>query len=109
MNKAKQSLPDFPLFDASGLEQAFGAPISRYLPMTQVGGVSGQLRDQEKAAQSMFFNGGNLATHGFRIRDGIDAAKAMGCLRALLCSFEPKHEQKMATAALAIHHWCDRA
>lgn len=38
-------------------------------------------------------------------RDGVDRDMALRALQACLCSFEPKHEHKLAGAAMLLEEW----
>ena len=40
-------------------------------------------------------------------QEDIDQTQAMTALRALMSSFDPKHEIKDATCAWALSEWCD--
>lgn len=58
-----------------------------------------------KIAANLFFSGGKLADHGLAPREGVDSGKATQALQALLCSFEPSHEHKMAVTGYLIDQW----
>lgn len=98
----------FPVPDFDGPTVAFGAPRSAYLTEEQMGRDFYCDRNRyTAAAQKLFFNGGSLADHGLRFKPSIDRAKAMNAIRALLCSFEPKHEIKIGTVGYALSQWCE--
>jgi hypothetical protein len=89
---------------------AFGAPRSAYLTREQMGDdFYGDRNKFTSAAQSLFFKGGKLADHGLKFRAGIDRDKAVRAIRALLCSFDPKHEIKIGTVGYALSQWCEAA
>lgn len=54
-----------------------------------------------KIASGLFFSGGHLP----KSREGIDRLNASRHLRAVLGSFEPKHEHKEAGAAYLMSLW----
>lgn len=109
-----EELPEFPLFDCDGIESTFGCGIERYISYGGRQDSKSPCRDLERAlpaeaqaASMLFYQGGRLSDYGFQVKAGLDRAKVHSALRGLLCSFEPSHEQKIGTAALAIHRWCD--
>ena len=55
-----------------------------------------------KIASALFLGGGSLADHGRTLKPGVDSVEFHTALRALLCSFDPPHEVKEATAGLLI-------
>jgi len=85
------------------LASTFGASRDAYLNLEdmpesyQNGTASGC-----NIASDLFYKGGNLAEHGRVLMQGVDAHEFYMTLRALLASFEPKHEQKIGTAGLLI-------
>lgn len=98
----------FPVPEFDGATVAFGAPCSAYLTREEMGDDFYNDRNRyTRAAQSLFFRGGSLADHGLRLKPGIDRTLAMRALRALLGSFEPKHEIKIGTVGYALREWCD--
>lgn len=100
----------FPVPEFTEIDAAFGAGRSSYLTREQMGDDFYSDRNRyTNAAQSLFFRGGRIADHGLRFKADIDAAKAMRALRALLCSFEPKHEIKIGTVGYALSQWCEDA
>jgi hypothetical protein len=102
-------LPDYPFWQADGAEAAFGADSSHYSAVgrSEASSVSRQLRKQAKVFSALFFSGGSLADHGLRWKPELAEQRPMMTLRALMCSFDPPHEVKEATVALALHHWCE--
>lgn len=95
--------------DLKAVNVAFGAKRKHYLTREQLKDWYGRGTRFHEAAQSLFFNGGKLADHGLAFKPDIDRDKAMLALRALLCSFEPKHEIKIGTVAVALANWCNVA
>lgn len=102
----KMDVPDF-----DGLTISLGASREHYLSREKLGDWYG-LSDKtpfHKAASSLFYKGGKLSDHGLTIKAGLNSAKVHGALRALLCSFDPSHEIKIGTVAVALANWCDYA
>ena len=92
----------------AGIDASFGAKMADYPTMAQ---VPVAFHDHSGPYQSvvtkLFFQGGSLPDYGLTIKKVIDRAQAMTAIRALLCSFEPKHEHKTAVVAWALSEWCD--
>jgi hypothetical protein len=100
-------LPDFPLFEVSDADRAFGCHLGRYVGKRKGAELSRALQSQSRVAQKLFFDGGVLADHGLRVRDGLDVTQVHRAIGALLKSFATSHEGKIGTVALALHHWCE--
>lgn len=98
----------YPVPEFDGPTVVFGAPRSAYLTCEQMGDdyYNGYPR-HAKVAQTLFFQGGKLADHGLRFKPGVDPGKAMAAIRALLSSFEPKHEVKIGTVGAYLEDWCE--
>lgn len=69
-----------------------------------------------KAISSWFFSGAKGATNGlvidgvtFTAKPGVDATKALRAIKAVLGSFEPKHEHKIAACGYMLSEWFDKA
>lgn len=98
----------FPVPEFDDVTVVMGAPASAYLTREQMGPeFYGDRNRFTNTAQSLFFKGGSLAEHGLRWKADIDGRKAARALKALLSSFEPKHEVKIGTAGYALSQWCD--
>lgn len=101
-------IPTFPVPDFSEVEAVFGAGQKFYLTEDAMGREFYAGRHPMcRIASTLFFKGGKLADHGLRFRSGVDRLKAMRAIRALLCSFEPKHEIKIGTVGVALANWCE--
>jgi len=68
-----------------------------------------------KAVSSWFFNGASRNAENFVIdgvtftpKEGVDGPKALTAIRAVLSSFEPKHEHKIAGCAFMLSEWFDK-
>lgn len=55
-------------------------------------------------ASSLFFEGGGIT---WNWNDGIDGVSGVRHLQAVLRSFEPKHEHKIAGVAYLLSRWTD--
>lgn len=67
-----------------------------------------------KAVSAWFFRGAQAAPHGieidgvvFKAKPGVSAGKALAAIKAVLGSFEPKHEHKEAACAFMLSEWFD--
>ena len=67
-----------------------------------------------RAISSWFFRGGRSAPNGicldgitFTAKPGIDEVKALVAIKAVLGSWEPKHEHKIAACAFMLSQWFD--
>jgi len=68
-----------------------------------------------EAVSNWFFRGAKVAPNGIIINDvkftakpGVDANKALRAIKAVLASFEPKHEHKEAACAFMLSEWFDK-
>lgn len=66
------------------------------------------------AVSMWFFKGGKrdgrsitIGSKTFTAKEGVDATKALSAIKAVLGSFEPKHEHKMAACAYMLSEWFD--
>lgn len=92
----------------TGLDFAFGAKLSDYPPFSSIPEEFRQERTKaNEAASQFFFSGGRLEDFDLRLKSGVDRAAFYGTLKALLSSFEPKHEHKMATCAWLISEFTE--
>jgi hypothetical protein len=98
------SLGDHTFRVFEGVDAAFGARLSDYPPMSS---VPDGTRNHEHVASTLFFNGGVLEDYGLNIKPGLDRRQVMIAIRALLCSWDPKHEHKTAVVGWALSEWCD--
>lgn len=67
-----------------------------------------------QAVQRWFFSGAKregqrliVGTHAFIAKEGVKASKAVMALQAVLVSFEPKHEHKIAGCGFLLSEWFD--
>lgn len=69
-----------------------------------------------KAVSSWFYRGAKSYTGGieldgvnYKAKPGVDAGKALAAIKAVLGSFEPKHEHKIAACGYMLSEWFDKA
>lgn len=95
--------------DASDLQVAFGLKVLDLMPeYSTIPEEFCNFNRREKWGQlvtTWFFRG--LKTASFTPKEGIDAEKALRHIRAIMCSFEPKHEHKQAACAYLLSLWFD--
>lgn len=94
----------FRVFQA--IDAAFGARLADYPPMSSVPDGA-TIRPYVQVASGLFFNGGALQDYGLKIKASLDRSQVTVALRALLSSWDPKHEHKEAVVAWALSEWCD--
>lgn len=98
--------------EVSGVDAVFGnirhMPKYDTLPdeYQQMRGIA---RD---AVSSWFFSGAKAIPTGLEIdgvkwtaREGVDHVKALRAIKAVLCSFEPKHEHKIGGCGFMLNEW----
>lgn len=101
----EHELPEF-----GPLSAAFGARLEDYPPMTSIPEDYQKNRAAGcRIASALFFDGGSLADHGRRLKEGVDSSAFHMALRAMLCSFAPKHEHKEAACGWLIDTYTDPA
>lgn len=61
------------------------------------------------AASMLFYQGGEITDCGLRFRDGVDQARAIRLLWALLRSYRTKHEHKIGGVGFLLSQWCEEA
>ena len=88
----------WPIPEFNHAEVVFGADESCYFNRRRLPDVPSEYT---QAAQTLFFSGGTLP----RFANVVDAKKAAIAIRALLSSFAPSHESKMATVGYAMWLW----
>jgi hypothetical protein len=85
----------------------FGAPITAYVGRDKAYELEKRFSTEASVATSLFHRGGKLTQYGLRLKPEVDSGKAHRALQALLCSFEPSQEAKIATVAQYLHQWCN--
>lgn len=102
------TIPAFPVPELSERDAAFGADRKHYISYRDLPKEFATMRHPMcKVADALFFDGGKLADHGIRFKADVDPKKAMLAIRSLLCSFAPKHEEKIGTVGIALANWCE--
>lgn len=94
----KDGLTFWPIPPTSQADAAFGLDEGSYFNRRSLPKVP---REFEKLVQDLFFSGGVMP----QLANGVDRSQASLRLRAMLCSFAPSHESKVATAAYALWVW----
>lgn len=97
-----------PEFDSPAV--VFGAELRHYLTREQTGEEFWQFSSRNpftSAAESIFFKGGRLSDYGLTVKEGLDEIKVVRAVQALLTSFAPQHEQKIATVGFLLSQWCE--
>lgn len=91
------------------LDLAFGGPIRELMPSyAELPEDFRRERDQFSELVSKWFFSG-LDVKKITPKDGIDRDAALRHCGAIMCSFEPKHEHKIAGVAWLMSQWFDRA
>ena len=102
-----------PVPDVTGADIAFGS--IKHMP--RFGTIPEEFQRHHgnvycKAVSSWFYSGAKavnnvLTVDGveFRPKAGVNFGKALGAIRAVLGSFEPKHEHKEAACAYMLSEW----
>ena len=103
---------EFPVPDFDKVTAAFGASRKHYLTREQLGDWYGLYGENVRTpfhacAEGLFYKGGKLADYGLTVKSELDSPKVYAAVRAFLCSFDPKHEIKIGTVAVALANWCD--
>ena len=88
----------WPIPEFDGASTVFGASKKDYFNRRQLPDVP---REFKNAVESLFFKGGQLEG----LAPEINKAKACKAMQAWLSSFDPAHEEKIATAAYALWVW----
>lgn len=89
----------FPVPRATGLDVCAGYPAAMFFRREQ--DLPDIPRKYTDAVSSLFFKGGKLPD----LSPKVDRKQASAALHSWLCSFEPPHEMKEATAAYALWVW----
>ena len=94
-----------PCADVTGLDIVFGSRAMDLMPA--YGDIPAGFKTSSntwvKFQNEWFFAG--LKGAKFQVRDGIDLKQALGHLKAIQSSFEPKHEHKEAGVAYLASLW----
>ena len=105
-----ETIPEFAFFEATRPEVAFGCNAERYLEISksEANALLKALPGETRAAEHLFANGhlgGCDAIEGHNCALDASAEAIRDTTLALLRSFAPPHEIKIATVAVALHHW----
>ncbi len=94
----KEGLTFLPIPDFNDVDVSFGSFKSAFFNKRNLPEIPPVF---EKIAQELFFNGGDLPD----LPETIDKVKARRAISAWLGSFEPGHEEKIATVGYALWVW----
>lgn len=87
------------------LDLAFGGDIRKLMPAYRdlPEAFRRERDDFSPIVNKWFFSG--LDTNALKAKDGIDKTAAFQHCRAIMCSFEPSHEHKIAGVAWLMSKW----
>lgn len=91
-----------------GLDCAFGARLADYPAYESI--PEEFRRGHSKANDvvgTLFFRGGQLSDFGLSLKAGIDPRAFHSALKAMLGSFDPKHEHKKAACAWLVSEYTE--
>lgn len=99
----------FEIQEVSGVDLAFGGDMKKLLPKwddipEEYRNMNG-ITKWNKMVSDWFFCG--IKDLKLKPKDGIDTHKAMSHIRAIMSSWEPKHEHKEAGCAYLLSQWFD--
>lgn len=102
-------IPEFPFFAVDKPEEVFGCPESRYLRVSKSKAldITDSLSVESRMADLLFFQGHlgeeQYGMEGRELLEGTTPDGIRASITALLRSWGPSHEVKMATVAVALH------
>ena len=107
------TVPDYSWFAASAPEGAFGCSAERYLPVSrdEARSILAALPEEGAMADMLFAQGHlgeeqfGMADRRWALPDEVTPEDVRQTIGALLRSFGPSHEVKIATVAVALHRW----
>lgn len=94
----------FPIHKFNNADMAFGASNYRqYMPaMSEIPAYENK-KKYEDLASNIFFNGFDASS--LVPKPNVNKSDALRHIRAILASFEPKHEHKIAAVAFFFYEW----
>jgi|ERR1041384_4841867 hypothetical protein len=97
----------YPIHELSDIEVAFPAQVSHLMPPRDA--IPQEFKDGNTKWNELFnqwfFVGLKGAT--FKPKEGVDQQKALRHIRAVMRSFQPKHEHKEEAVAFLLSEWFD--
>ena len=97
----------FKVQDVTGFDMAFGGNIKKLVPL--YGEIPNEYKyghtKWNRIVSDFFFSGAKNIK--FKPKDGVDGNKAFAHIRAILASWDIKHEHKEAAAAYLMSEWFD--
>lgn len=92
----------------TNLDCAFGARLADYPPAATIPDEFwNHSSPANKVVSTLFSKGGKLDDFGLRLKPGIDPSAFYGALKAMLGSFDPKHERKEAACAWLVSEYTE--
>lgn len=92
--------------EVSDLEIAFPADVMKFMPaMKDIPEEYPNAEKWDKLFSTWFYFGIKNAT--FTPKAGVDQVKALRAIKAIMGSFQPKHEHKTAAVAYLMSEWFD--
>ena len=96
----------FPISELSDLQVAFGVGIEKIMPkMTAIPADFKSAGNKWTTIGIRWFFQGLPKGTTFHEKSGVDKAKALRHIKAVLGSFEPKHEHKQAAVGFLLSEW----
>lgn len=89
----------------SGLDIAFSTDVSELMPPSIPREFYNYDNKYNKLVSGWFFKG--LSKSQLKVKNGINQADAFGHMKAIMNSFEPSHEDKIASVAYLMNLWFD--
>lgn len=93
-----------PIPEISAVDMAFGN-IANMPKYQDVPDRFKRIQDPYVIVISKWFFRGVTEQDFGKPRPGVDAKKAISALKAIMVSYEPKHEHKEAGCAMLLHEW----
>lgn len=102
----KEKLSTIPVPEMAGIDMAFGK-VDHLPPMTEIPEEFKNFNRETKWNElvSRWFYSGLPKETEFIAKDGVDPKKALRAIGAILASWDPEHEHKMAGAAYLMSEW----
>jgi hypothetical protein len=100
----------FPIQDITDLDLAFPAHVKHLMP--DMKDIPPEFKKDSmglkwcRIVRTWFYNGLPKDT-SFYPKEGVEARKAVRHVQAILGSYEPRHEDKMAATAFLLSEWFD--
>lgn len=98
----------YPIAELSDLEVAFGVGVEKIMPAMDAIPVDFKNRNNKWVSiGTRWFYQGLPSGTVFKAKPDVDKAKALRHIKAVLGSFEPRHEHKEAAVGYLLSEWFD--